>query len=512
MDTVSEHSQSIMATSERPDPPARRPSLLPAFEPLSSSPIGLPRPVKRKLDDCNDDRVYYPTPVPTSSTGILPSSPHPRGTRPGLQRTVSALSERAPLGAVPSIEIPFNGEPVHMGRSSNSSDYQLSANRLISRVHVRASYHSPDETRSQGEILVECLGWNGAKVHYQGSVVELAKGESFISQKPGTQIMVDVQETRVLLVWPVVKMEPKADNLWTWPEECSSRDSSLPAERLASSPPPLLPRLHSPVSPSPISQIDVNNTFDSTFLVENDVEDGIDATVQIYEDSESADEALAEHRTPVSVHKISPLPVKVTTPSRTPKELTSSKLLSEPDELSENDEENDPVVHCFGPFGVNLLSKFESFKSASPQRERKPLKSALGSPIKPTNEISTFTRINLSPVKNHVINQLAFSRVHSIPLSTVYNNLPADMRDWTNLQKAGLTSEELKDLMDKIPCIGEIRREGRDAAGKALENEFYYVPEMDRDEHRRDAVSVAKPPLRATRKQHKQYYWKKPRN
>ncbi|KAH0424666.1 hypothetical protein KCU90_g8247, partial [Aureobasidium melanogenum] len=58
---------------------------------------------------------------------------------------------------------------------------------------------------------------------------------------------------------------------------------------------------------------------------------------------------------------------------------------------------------------------------------------------------------------------------------------------------------------------GEIARSGKDAAGKALEDEFYYVPEMDTDEHRRAAVMIAKPPLRSTRKQHKQYYWKKPR-
>src|ERR1700712_3361521 len=76
----------------------RRPALLPAFEPISSSP---PAPSnKRKFEEDSTAKVqYYPTPVPTSSTGILPSSP---GARPGLKRT---LSERAVLCDVPTVTI-----------------------------------------------------------------------------------------------------------------------------------------------------------------------------------------------------------------------------------------------------------------------------------------------------------------------------------------------------------------------------------------------------------------------
>ena len=41
-----------------------------------------------------------------------------------------------------------------------------------------------------------------------------------------------------------------------------------------------------------------------------------------------------------------------------------------------HDEENDPIVHSFGPFGENILSRFQSFQSTSPERIRKPLKSS----------------------------------------------------------------------------------------------------------------------------------------
>lgn len=511
-----------MPSSERPSA-TRRPSLLPAFEPLSSSPGGLPRVMKRKFVDDehdnaneqkNDNRKYYPTPVPTSSTGILPSSPDVRVTRPELHRTVSTLSERAPLGAVPSLSLPPNGDPVLMGRSSNSSDYQLSANRLISRVHVRATYHAPEGSRSQGEVVVECVGWNGAKIHYQGSVVELAKGESFVSQKPGTQIMVDVQETRVLLAWP--KSETNDASNWPWVEGSPSRRSEEAAQRIASSPPSILPRLCSPVSPTPNHRQSIDATFDETFIADDLT--GGDSPVQVYEDHATPDDELPGMRTPVPISRGSPEEWKTSTPSRTPKPIQLGVgLVTEAEELSEHDEENDPIVHSFGPFGENLLSRFESFNSTSPDRPRDPLKSSLNANTSPRLAASDSSAVihknpsplkksilDSSPVKNHVINQLAFSRVHSLPLSTIFRNLPIEMK--SGRRSEALLPDDLKEMMDRIPCVGEIRRQGNDAAGKALEDEFYYVPEMDTDDHRKAAVSIAKPPLRATRKQHKVGY------
>ena len=60
-------------------------------------------------------------------------------------------------------------------------------------------------------------------------------------------------------------------------------------------------------------------------------------------------------------------------------------------------------------------------------------------------------------------------------------------------------------MIDRTQCIGEVCREGKDAAGKPLESEYYYIPDMDLDEGRRDAVvdGLRKPGLRACRKQHK---------
>lgn len=508
-----------MDTQHNHSSPPRKPSLLPAFEPLSSSPGGLPRYGKRKYDELvRDDRKYYPTPVPTSSTGILPSSPERVRTRPSLQRSVSALSERAPLGAVPSLDVPANGEPIHMGRSSNSSHYQLPSNRLISRVHVRATYYAPSEQNPEGEIVVECLGWNGCKVHYQGSVVDLAKGETFSSTKPSSQIMVDVQDTRVMLMWPKRESGSSAPTSPPAPHlESPSKRRTLPQDVLASSPPSMCPKIRSPVSISP--NRNVAETFTSTFIAsQNSNED----PVEVYEDHDSADEFPRE-ATPTPIARQVPFDDNDTVPAGLePSASTQSSSLSEPEELSEHDEENDPIVHSFGPFGENLLSKFSSFKSvSSPARPTKPSletdtkppilsdTNPLGISLPSSPGLQPFRSFRESPVKNHVINQLAFSRVHSIPLSTIFNNVPSAMKmpstadAKTPSAEAPMTTYELRALIGKIACVGTISREGKDAAGKPLEDEFYYLPDMDEDTGRKDAVSVGKPPLRNVRKQHK---------
>jgi hypothetical protein len=473
----------------------RRPSLLPAWEPLSSSPA-LPKLSKRKFDDIADDRKYYPTPIPTSSTGILPSSPPSRRTRPGLQRTVSTLSERAPLGDVPTLHLPLNGEPLLMGRSSNSSDYQFPSNRHISRVHVRASYYAPDPTFPAGRVEVECLGWNGAKVHCQGEIVELAKGETWISDKPMAQFLVDVQDTRVMVVWPKQESHepPSIGSRSPWALESPTKRRNTSTAHFASSPPAMLPpRPQSPISPTPLT-----TTFSSTFHVDPQEE------VHVYEDHDSEEDA--PHDPTPEPHSAGTPEIPMLTADKGQVEVSKASALSEQEEFSEHDEENDPIVHSFGPFGDDILSRFQSFQPKSPDKKRKPLRASTGSPTRPVSARKTSN----SPIKNHVINQLAFSRVHSLPLSTIHSNLPAELRGamatpFDDENRNVLSTAELKTLLDEIPCVGEISREGKDAAGKLLESEFYYVPEMDVDEMRRVTVteSLGKTSIRAARKQHK---------
>ncbi|CBX99088.1 hypothetical protein LEMA_P083270.1 [Plenodomus lingam JN3] len=514
--------QSLVESTEGHQPELSRPALLPAFgdeTTFSSPPFPRPRSSKRKFEPESptlpkQELKYYPTPVPTSSTGILHSS-SPRHARPGMERTFSALSERTPLGALPTVDLPADGEIVRMGRSSNSADYQLSTNRLISRVHVQATYHAPSALYTHGHIEIECLGWNGAKIHCKGRVFELSKGDTYVSENPETEIILDVQDTRVMVAWPAVP----ASKLWDSEEEGTLTPTLGRRQSNFDSSPPVIPR--SPVSQSPIRP--------PVFAGHGQASQP--GTVQVFEDAD-ASEASPSVDTPGSADQTFIRPALPG--SRTSQEVgvldAKASILSSfaADDFSDNDEENDPVVHSFGPFGQNLLNGLASFNTATTPSQANPprLRAPLLSPSPRRVPVETF-RFKESPIKNHVINQLAFSRIHSQPLSAIHSNLPAELKACIVKSADGKSSEsteasdtlpqlsrqDLKRILDETPCVGEIPRAGKDAAGQPLENEFYYVPEMDTNQMRRETITAGtrSTGLRSVRKTHKQYYWKKPR-
>jgi regulator of nonsense transcripts 2 len=201
--------------------------------------------------------------------------------------------------------------------------------------------------------------------------------------------------------------------------------------------------------------------------------------------------------------------------------------LSRPDEESDNDEENDPIVHSFGPFGDNLLPRLAAFRAdESPIRSARPPRSLLpAQPLQPTlsprqpakapenreNRETTPTKERsqqeeegFERVRNHAVNQLAFSRLSSTPFSTILNNLPPSF--WrSSASGSGPSRAEIRFILETTKCIGKVAREGKDAAGKPLESEFYYVPDDDDDDMRRETVvnNLRKPGLRNCRKQHK---------
>jgi hypothetical protein len=493
------------------------PSLLPAFEPLSSSP-GLPRPAKRHAN--SHAFLKYPTPVATSSTGILSSSPPRLGSRPAPKRTLSTLSERAPLSSVPSVQLNENGETILMGRSSSSSHYQLSANRLISRVHVKARYVAATNPLEPNKIEIICNGWNGLKLHSQGQMWDLAKGDSFTSETEGAELMVNVQDARVFVRWP--RRDKDQDALGhlsdsTWDESPRPRAARAGSE-LHGSPLRRTTRLTSPESPTPANVSTSNSSLES-LMARGSEED--DAPVEIYEDA-SADEKSPE---------LPKAQAAAAASFMTNVADSFSSDLSDPQSDGENDlNENDPILHSFGPFGPNISSRLASFSTITPRKQslsRNPLAGVLESsplpapsPLGPADgnsatnaqpDPTAASLAHLSPearstITNHMVNQLAFSRLSSTPLSTIMNNLPTEERKMVN-------KDQLRVIIESTPCLGIIRRQGKDAAGKPLESEYYYTPELDTDEHRRLAVTdgLRKPSLRNCRKQHKQYYWKRPK-
>lgn len=391
-----------------------------------------------------------------------------------------------------------------MGRSSNSSHYQLSANRLVSRVHVKARY-VPSQDGGVNKIEIICNGWNGLKLHCQGRTWELFKGDSFTSETEGTDVMMDVQDARVMIQWPKRGLEALAhlsDSSWD-----DSPRSQARANALMSSPLRRPARIQSPESPTPAH---LSSSQRLQALLPDDRDDGI----QIYEDEPELPEPKREE-------------VDVNESMRTEVTASFSSDLSDPEE-HDPDEENDPIVHSFGPFGADIAGRMASISTKSPRTLKPPGRiPGRGHPVSTTEKLTPHVNIetpqlpdsgsnSLSPppmeetptpspsieidpaITNHVINQLAFSRLSSTPLPTIMQNLPVEDRK-------GLTREELRLAIEATPAIGIIERQGKDAAGKALESEYYYVPEADDDVQRRAAVvdGLRKPSLRNCRKQHK---------
>lgn len=553
------------------------PSLLPAFEPFSSSP-SFPRSKKRphhaspvKQFGYGEEKKRLSPPIPTSSTFIPTSSPPQLPNtrrRPPLQRTQSAMSERAPLSTVPSIELSELGEPTLMGRSSNSSHYQLSTNKLISRVHVRATYIAPTVPGETRKVQIECTGWNGVKVHCQGRAWELMKGDTFTSETEGVDIMLDVQDARVLITWPQVMGSGKAltptdsdRSSWEGENSPSRRPAAVSGGGQSRMPHYTSPlrhqRLRSPVSPSPAVQatqvVDPASRHDR-------VPHSLPAPVQVYEDEPSDEEKEKEtqptQQTQCSTQIVSQIFHK------------NSQDTPASQDYSDNDEENDPIITSFGPFGANLDARFESFRTYSPTtagvgssphhvRRRRALQQLKEESISPqrrsVSEPSPKRRrlpghhdvadaVLSSPkgsggaandnrvdaLKNHIINQLAYSALSATPLSTLIDSIPALLlssalntsRSTDNINGSRAAASisacsspsgppqsshaKLESLLHQIPCIGSVEREGKDAAGKRLESEFYYILERDEDEKRREVVmGMGGRGLRNCRKSHK---------
>ena len=489
---------SLSETVLSPSSVSKRPatSLLPAFEPLSSSPA-LPRPLKRTRDAL-DDHTTYPTPVPTSSTAILTSSP-PRvvHSRPNFLRTSSTLAERTPLGAVPSIQLTADGKVTRMGRSSASCDYQFSSNRLISRVHVEACFKPASSRLERDRVEIKCSGWNGIKIHCKGQVYEIKKGETFATDVRNSEIMVDVHDSRVVIEWPpksrlgaLSSEDENEENSPTKRQRAMLRHSTPPSP----SPMQARRRLSSPISPSPAVRAVMPSSPPLPL-----------APVEIYEDPEPAEESSGTV-TGVEVSQSTQVLSQIIEQPKQPEqpeqpEISQSGSLSSAEDFSENDEENDPIIHSFGLFGANLLPRMASISAGDSPGPSISVDSARSSHTEPsaTDNVRIPVKMNDPDVdvQDHIINQLAFSRLSSTPLSTVLSHLP---------REAGVVSiDEVRQLVRDIPCIGEVRREGKDAAGKTLESEFYYIPDEDEDVQRKEAVvnDLRKPGLRACRKQHK---------
>lgn len=416
--------------------------------------------------------------------------------------------------------LPDNGEPMLMGRSSVSCHHQFAPNRMISRVHVKATYKPAPNPFDHDRVEIMCIGWNGIKLHCQGKTYDLAKGKTFTSDIKDADIMIDVHEGRILVQWP---REGKKDYASTDSEqtleENTPRRNGKPRRSLHDSPVGQRQRLVSPVSPSPAVQslVPPSSPLYTPTRSRN--------AVVVYEDEASparpnnSEDAAVSQRAQSSSQRVADI-------LQSSSHSSDLSDLSKSGEFSDHDEENDPIIHSFGPFGENILPRMASFRAdESPVRSTRPARQQPpAQPLQPTQSDRQPSQADqkaaeidqkeaesnkedecYARIQNHAVNQLAFSRLSSTPFSTIVNNLPASHWKREDTTKPGPTREDIRRVIDTTKSIGKVAREGKDAAGKPLESEYYYIPDFDEDESRREAVvfDLRKPGLRTCRKQHK---------
>ncbi|KAK6343511.1 hypothetical protein TWF730_011101 [Orbilia blumenaviensis] len=545
----------------------RTPSLLPAIDFQASPPRQAPR--LAEPGQVSDEESFvvaeekfnnnnrYPTPVPTSDIGF-PTSPAREAAAPvlgrqGLNRTSSAFSElRAPLVSVPTVMLPKNCQPVTFGRSANKCTYLLSKSHIVSRVHFQVTYLN---LALRKRVEIHCVGYNGGRAHCRGEIWELRYGDIFWSES-GDDIMLETDNTRVVIRRPAddpVLLSPSpatvmsvvipSDNFPYPPEfdpsaEIEARDGlphptegvdsfgkffnepvrklgipkprngSIDANALAE-PAPLRmsrePWNSNPDSPCPQpkrQRIRPVSPLPFTYLPASQ------SNFTLYEDSDDDD---------LPIPPSSPVKAEeedhglVLRESEKPEALNTEVEVDDDDDEEEdrsNDEEGsgseydeedaENVVESTTHAHITPTKTKNSAKSrkAAYKLKHKLDESVAQDPLTPKSKIS---------LMKHLSNQLAFSRLSSTPLSNLVKSLPPDIRTKVPI-------DLIQALLTSTPCVGEIKREGKDASGRPLEPEYYYIADMDFDMDRKSIVSsLNKPSLRSCRKTHKQYFWKKPR-
>lgn len=366
--------------------------------------------------------------------------------------------------------IPRSGEQVTLGRSSKASDFALSSsNRLASRIHVRAEYITADseqekqdeENKQRERVKFTCEGWNGCTV-----VVPSFKR--------------------------VYKTQPKKQET-TNDEKTSDNHQSQKAEFVDV---PngvtdyIIPRGNSvEVDYVEGITIDVRGDIVMVKLGYNHLvkPKEVSTAVNVVETTTLKRKSQDEHkpskkRVIENVNYTEAKPITKKQPAKS--ENSTQKAQEEKSSVeSATETENDTTFIVSGKEDKQTTSS-SSTESSQPQ---------------------SHSSVDYHRIQHLVSNHLAFSRLHSMPLSSIHNSISA-LKD--------VDATDLRHVLGNTVWIGVVTRQGKDAAGRPLEEEYYYIYDKDEDKDRQAMVEKigarGAGGLRACRKTHKQYYWKMP--
>lgn len=406
-------------------------------------------------------------------------------------------------------------------------------------MHVKAQYLT---TTSQPKIEIHCIGWNGVKIHCQGHAWELIKGDVFTSETEDAEIMLDIQDSRVVLAWPTRTRRARSNSTSTISTPTRTRVSRSPSVGWADDNDENLdPRGNNGrpgrrlfnVSTEKRNRSPPRRGLGNSSMFHSDPQ-MTDTFLEIYEDEPVADFDDEDPDVLVSLEKeeISEAAMKmILAPGDdTDDDEELNQLLLEDEENEddedgdedegedegegeEKDEENeengkndtDTLALALSLALEPTLPPMAIFSTAEPLCTPRAYltscaacsTSVFSPPIHPSHSTSISPNKDTT-FRNHIVNQLAFSRLSSTPLSVLFSNIPSFLG-------ASITKERLIQTLGSIDCIGEIKRQGKDAAGKYLQSEYYYIPDNDTDVGRRTAVveGMGRVGLRSCRKSHK---------
>ena len=493
----------------------------------------------------------YPTPVPSSSTGrtsspVKLSSPLAFETQPGrteenkpyFNDLDSDSFNNVPLKQERKFETPWtplknytvcpkvlqlsiepnNTQRIIIGRHREICDFQLPPYKTISRKHASISY-----IPQRNQIRLECYGSNGI-------YVTLPRNLNCVLVKPVYDMPVFelTGEHTARLLEKLHGYEHRHRQ-----QKSVFRDLKSTSFGLEKGESVLMPFINGTLLDFRQARVAIGMN-QSSYPRTNDFGD------DSYSDSDSDIESghsFIEYDTDGEhmVDYYSDIPSESNTSTNTRKRKKSSKgniyinprwkrpLRSKvvkmatpeasPDESADSSIDNKVSTSCsvseHSAKGQVSTSKLKPKLAPESESESKPKqKPKLKSKSRRTpDEILASLRdknINVKEVQHVLANHLAFGNSLQVPLSQL-RTVSSQIR---TLQK-----DELRYILGNVRCIGIIYRQGKDAAGKPLEEEYFYDMEKDDDLQRKNLVSVTKggrSELRSCRRTHKQYFWKKP--
>lgn len=469
----------------------------------------------------NRGRTEYPTPNPSSS--LFRSSSPAADTHLAEDKTKKSVTfdlQKArintdfnilnPDANVMRIPLLENQSRITIGRSSKSCDFFFASNdKNVSRLHISVSYNVE-------QLVLTCLGHNGLAIRIPKPCYVFATNstdnyvvlenvsrvpldldsmglkESFKSIKLDsnhTEFTVRRKETITLPRFANILIEINNHIILLNPldHEEELTDDELPV--LISKPEPLKNTFSTPTKP-PVEEFTPKTP--------------LKANLQLIEDEPTPSKTKANLNA-VSLIEAQP---ETTEKSNTLIETPEIKIFKI---FEDSAVEERPMIQRSA---TPLSDKSNTFSApATPKRkaqseEPQPIKNKKKKKSVETQKVEVnqewIANVEQIPeINNILINHLAFSRLSSTPASFLQT---------ISVLTSQLTLREIRVLLHNIQCIGVIYRQGKDAAGKQLEEEYYYMPENDVDDERPKLVASIKGHggLRSCRRTHKQYYWKKP--